>query len=126
VATRDDVRRIALSLDGVTEGPDDFRFAVGGRPLAWPWLERTDPRKARIPNARVMAVRLASEFDKDPLIATDPAVFFTEPHYDGYPAILVRLASIDVELLGELVRDAWRIQAPKALVRSWDGSPPSR
>ena len=119
MATRDDVRRIALSLDGVTEGPDDFRFAVGGRPLAWPWLERTDPRKARIPNARVMAVRLASEFDKDPLIATDPAVFFTEPHYDGYPAILVRLEEIGVAELEELLAEAWLTRAPKRLAEAF-------
>jgi hypothetical protein len=121
VATRDDVRRIALSLDGVTEGPDDFRFAVGGRPLAWPWLERTDPRKARIPNARVMAVRLASEFDKDPLIATDPAVFFTEPHYDGYPAILVRLDAVDEALLTTLLTDAWRLRVRKPRRRTKSG-----
>jgi hypothetical protein len=113
VVTREDVRRIALSLDGVTEGPDEFRFSVGGRPIAWPWLERLGPRKARVPNARVMAVRLASEFDKDPLIAMNPAVFFTEPHYDGYPAILVRLDAVDESLFTTLQTDARRLRVPK-------------
>jgi hypothetical protein len=47
-------------------------------------------------------------------------VYFTEPHYDGYPAILVRLAAIDPVELEELLTDAWRLQAPPALVRAFD------
>ena len=50
----------------------------------------------------------------------DPAAFFTEPHYDGFPAILVRLAAIDPDLLAKLLTDGWRIQAPKRLVRELD------
>jgi hypothetical protein len=43
-------------------------------------------------------------------------VFFTEPHYDGYPAILVRLPAIDLGLLGVILADAWRSRAPKRLL----------
>jgi hypothetical protein len=46
----------------------------------------------------------------------DPEVFFTEPHYDGYPAILVRLPAIDLDLLGVVVTDAWRCRAPGRLL----------
>ena len=87
MATQEDVRRIALSLPEVTEGPDELRFSVDGRPFAWRWQERIHPKKARVPSADVIAVRIASEFDKEPLIGLSPAVFFTEPHYDGYAAI---------------------------------------
>jgi hypothetical protein len=47
----------------------------------------------------------------------DPAAFFTEPHYNGYPAILVRLDAVDLGMLEKLLRNAWRIRAPKRLVR---------
>lgn len=50
------------------------------------------------------------------MLGMDSRVFFTEPHYDGYPAVLVRLAAIDADLLETLLNDAWRSRAPKRLV----------
>jgi hypothetical protein len=44
-------------------------------------------------------------------------VCFTEPHYDAYPAILVRFSAIDLDLLAVVVTDAWRLRAPKRLLR---------
>ena len=75
-----------------------------------------------MPQPKVLAVRVANLGEKDALIASDPEKFFTEPHYNGYPAVLVRLAAIGVKELRELLTDAWRIQAPKALVREFDGT----
>jgi hypothetical protein len=49
-------------------------------------------------------------------------VFFTEPHYNGFPAVLVRLPAIELEQLEGLITDAWRIQAPKALVREFEAA----
>jgi hypothetical protein len=117
MATQDNVRRIALSLPATTEEPGWFRFLVGGKAFAWVWLERIHPKKARIPNDEVVAVRVAHELEKDALIDMDADVFFTEPHYNGFPAILVRLPAIDLELLEKILTDAWRIQAPKRLLR---------
>jgi hypothetical protein len=54
------------------------------------------------------------------LLASDDEKFFTEPHYNGFPAVLVGLAAIDVDELEELLAEAWRCQAPKALVREPD------
>ena len=48
----------------------------------------------------------------------DGEKFFTEPHYNGFPAVLVRLATVDVDELAELVIDAWRCQAPRRRSRS--------
>jgi len=48
-----------------------------------------------VPNPEVLAVRVASLAEKDELIAADPEKFFTEPHYNGFPAVLVRLPAID-------------------------------
>jgi hypothetical protein len=47
------------------------------------------------------------------MIASDPVKFFTEPHYNGYPAVLVRLDEVTVADLKPLIADAWRCQAPK-------------
>jgi hypothetical protein len=97
MANQSDVRRIALSLPEVSEDADRFAFSVRAaskqKGIAWVWLE------------------------KEMLLASDEEKFFTEPHYNGFPAILVRLAAIDVDELAELITDAWRCQAPKVLVK---------
>jgi hypothetical protein len=116
MATQDDVRRIALALPETTEDPDSFRFSVAGKQFAWAWLERLDPKRARVPSKEVIAVRIGNEFEKESLIEMDPEVFFTEPHYDGYPAIMIRLPAIDLDLLGVVLTDAWRLRAPKRLL----------
>jgi hypothetical protein len=113
-------------LPEAIEGPVELRFAVRGKPLTWVWQERTADGRRRVPNPDVLAVRVSGEARKQDLLALDAGIFFTEPHYDGYPAILVRLAAIDLDLLEELLRDAWRIQAPKTLVRTLEATPPNR
>jgi hypothetical protein len=117
MATQDDVRRLALALPATTEDEGSFSFKVEGKAFVWAWQERIDPRKPRVPSSEVIAVRVAHELEKETLIDMDPDVFFTEPHYDGYPAILVRLARIDLGMLERVLADAWRIQAPKRLLR---------
>ena len=119
MATRDDVRRIALSFPGAREGKGQFAFSVPvkgkDKGFAWVWLERVDPKKARVPQPKVLAVRVADLSQKDMLIASDPDTYFTEPHYNGFPAVLVRLAAIGVDELEALLLGAWRCQAPQAL-----------
>ena len=68
-------------------------------------------------------MRVASLAEKEELLAADPEKFFTEPHYNGFPAVLVRLPAIDAGELGELITDAWRSQAPRALAAEF-GRPP--
>lgn len=125
MADQDDVRRISLSLPDTVEAEDRFAFSVlhRGRPrtFAWVWLERTAPRRARVPRPDVLALRVAGQGEKEGLIAADGEKFFTEPHYNGYPAVLVRLAAVDPGELRELLTDAWRCQAPRALVARFDG-----
>lgn len=124
MADQDDVRRIALSLPETFENDDRFAFSVldkgKAKGFCWVWLERPAAGKARVPNPDVLAVRVAGEGAKAELLAADPAVYFTEPHYNGYPAVLVRLAAIGEDELRELILDGWRIQAPKALVKASD------
>jgi hypothetical protein len=124
VTSQDDVRRIALSLPATAEGEDHFAFSVlnGSKPkgFVWAWAERVHPKKPRVPNPGVVVVRVADEQDKQALLATDTSKFFTEPHYNGFPAVLVRLAAIEPDELEELVTDAWRCQAPPKLVKQFD------
>lgn len=125
MADQDDVRRIAMALPEVRESEDRFAFSVLNKGkekgIAWVWQERIDPKKARVPQPAVLAVRVANSVEKESLLAADEEKFFTEPHYNGFPAILVRLAAIDPEELRELIVDAWRCQAPRALVKAYDG-----
>ena len=115
MATRDDVRRIALGLPEAHEEPG-FSFSVAGKGFAWPWMERLDPKRARVANPEVMGIRVANELEKQALLSLDSAVFFTEPHYNGYPAVLVRIPAIEVDLLEKVLTDAWRTKAPRKLV----------
>jgi len=123
-STEDDVRRIALSLPETSEAEDRFAFSVANRGkqkgFAWVWLERVEPKKARVPKPGVIAVRVANDAEKQLLLASDEEKFFTEPHYNGFPAVLVRLSAIEVDELEELIIDAWRCQAPRALVKEFD------
>jgi hypothetical protein len=129
MARPQDVRRIALGLPETREEERRFAFSVlnkGKRKgIAWVWMERVDPKKPRVPNPKVLAVRVANQEEKEMLIAADPEKFFTEPHYNGFPAVLVRLASIGVAELRELIVDAWRAQSPKAVVEVFDRNPTS-
>jgi hypothetical protein len=124
MATRDDVRRIALSLPETVEDDGRFAFAVRGKAkpkgFVWVWLERIEPKKARVPNPKVVAVRVADAGEKAALLASNSRKFFTEDHYNGYPAVLVRLAAIRRDELEELLTDAWRCMAPRELVKKFD------
>ena len=118
MATQADVRRIAMSLPGTQEAPSHFAFSVvnKGKPkgFVWVWMERIDPKKARVPQPKVIAVRTASLDDRDFLLSLDPAKFFTESHYNGFPAVLVRLPAVTARELRPIITEAWRCQAPKA------------
>src|SRR5947208_15924456 len=124
MADQADVRRLALALPDTSEAEDRFAFSVLNKGkqkgFVWAWNERVQPKKPRVPRADVVAVRVANEFEKQALLAADKEKFFTEPHYNGFPAILARLPLIDLDELEELITDAWRCQAPKALVAALD------
>jgi hypothetical protein len=114
MANQQDVRRIALSLAGVVEDEKHFGFSLwlkGKRHgLVWAWNERLDPKKPRVPSTTVVAVRVTDLSIKQELLAADESVFFTEDHYQGYPAVLIRLPAISTRRLRGLITDAWQAQ----------------
>src|SRR5258708_21903669 len=116
---RADVRRIALSLPETEEAPDHFAFSVRNKGklkgFVWVWMERITPKKPRVPNPGVIAVRVANVAARDMMVSAEPAKFFTEPHYAGFPAVLVRLEAVSVKDLKVLIAEGWRCQAPPPL-----------
>lgn len=116
MTTQADVRRIAMSLPGTLEESGRFAFSVSvkGKPkgYAWVWLERVEAKKARVPNPQVLAIRVANLAQKDLMLQAEPEKFFTEPHYNGYPAVLLRLGAVRTPELRTLLRDAWQTLAP--------------
>lgn len=105
---KDDLRRLALELEGVTVSPkDDYAFDRDGRGMIWPYPEKVHPKKARVPNYSMYCMRVADADDKEALLVGEPDVFFTTDHYNGYAAIIVRLDAIREDRLVEAVRMAW-------------------
>jgi hypothetical protein len=118
MATQRDARRIALSLPEVVEAED--RFAVGVplngkvKYFIWEWFERVHPKKPRVPNEKVLVLRVRDEDEKAAMLESDERKFFTEPHYNGYPAVLLRLETVNAGELRKLIKTAWRVHAPIA------------
>lgn len=110
--TVDDVRRVAMSLPGVTERP-----SYGGRP-SW----RCGPRMFTwVPDdPEALVVWVESIDDKFALIASAPDRFYSTPHHDGHPIVLARLDSIDLDEATEVIIDSWRLRAAKKLVAEFD------
>ncbi len=124
VATWGDVARIVGEL-ALTSEPSPHEWRVGKKLLAWERPLRPSERDAlsrsgvEPPAGDILGVRVSDEGVKFALIADEPAIFFTTPHFDGYPAVLVRLAEVSVPALEELITEAWLTQAPKKLVREF-------
>ncbi len=121
MASWDDVGRIVSELPETAE-PSPRNWRVRKKLIAWERpLRKADVAAlgADAPDGDILGARVADEGVKFALIADDPAVYFTTPHFDGYPAVLVRLAEIGVPELGELLTEAWLAQAPKTLAKAF-------
>ena len=124
MATWDDVRRIALALPETSErlSRDRPQWRVKDKLFVWERpLRRSDLEALgdQAPSGPILGARVEHLGAKEALLANDEGVFFTTPHFDGYPAILVRLERIDVEGLDEVIVEAWLARAPKRLAKSY-------
>jgi hypothetical protein len=116
MATEEDVRRIALSLPETVEKP--WYGTPGYRVKDKGFLRiRTEAEGG-------LLVFVEDLGEKEALLTADPEKFFTTPHYDGYPAVLVHLEAIDVDELEELIADSWRIKAPPKVLAKWEHTLP--
>jgi hypothetical protein len=125
VATWGDVRRFALSLPGTSEEKSpsgNLSWIVNKKFFTWERpLRRADlaalGRDA--PTGPILGLRTADLEMKDVLLASDPGVFFTTPHFNGYPAVLVRLGKIAPRKLKDVILEAWLARAPKRAVTAF-------
>ena len=110
MADADDVRRLALALEGVEEiASDGFDFRVGGRGFVWSYPERV-PGRRRVIRTDIGVLYVGDEAEKQALLLGEADLFFTTPAYDGFPLVMVRLDRVDAARLEELVTDAWRMR----------------
>jgi hypothetical protein len=111
MASEDDVRRICLSLPETTERPYE----------RLPGFRVKNKLYARIrENPYALVVMRSGVSEKEALIASDPEKFFQTPHYEGHPAVLVRLEALDVDELEELLTESWALCAPARLVAAFE------
>lgn len=84
-------------------------------------LRKSDLRALgdRAPEGPILGARVEHLGAKEALLADDPGVYFTTPHFEGYPAILVRLEQIGPDELHELIVEAWLARAPKRLAQEY-------
>ncbi len=123
MATWDDVRRLATALPETDEKLSwgSIMWRVRGKGFVWERpLRRTDLAQladlgVTPPDGEILGVRVPDLAEKEVLLASDPDLYFTIPHLDGYPAVLVLLDAIGVDELEELVVEAWLDRAPKRL-----------
>ena len=121
MADWDDVRRLALALPETGEKASYGgapSWTVKGKGFVWDRpLGRADLAALgnAAPDGPVLGAHVPDLGAKEALLAAEPEVYFTIPHFDGYPAVLVRLHRIDVAELEELIVEAWIARAPKRL-----------
>jgi hypothetical protein len=125
VATWRDVRRYAMALPGTVEAVTSTgrsawtvnkKFFTWERPL----------RKADLaalgddaPEGPILGIYTGDLELKEAMLQSDPEVFFTTPHFDGYPALLVRLENIAAKQLKEVIAEAWLARAPKRVATAF-------
>jgi hypothetical protein len=124
VADWDDVRRIALALPETSEQKSRDLASWRVRDKAFVWerpLRQSDLRALgdAAPTGPILGARVEHLVAKEAMLADDPEVFFTTPHFDGYPAVLVRLSEIGVADLEEVIVEAWLARAPKRLAQAY-------
>ena len=110
MATWDDVRKLALALPE-TEESTTYRkpaFKVAGKNFAW-----------ESPHVHGVLALNCDEGELPLMIEALPEMFFTTPHYDGYPIVLVRLEEADSKELAERIEESWLIAAPKNLADTY-------
>src|SRR3954454_10067061 len=120
----DDVRRMAMALPGVEEttSRDHAFWRVHGKGVVCDRPRRERDFRAlggAAPDAPILGARVEDLLIKEALIADASGVFFTTPHFDGYPAVLVQLERIGLDVLEGVIVEAWLDRSPNRLAREY-------
>jgi hypothetical protein len=124
VTVWDEVRRIALELPETSERESRGLRQWRVKEKAFVWerpLRRADLEALGddAPEGPILGAWVEHLVAKEALLADESGVFFTTPHFDGYPIVLVRLDQIGPDDLHEVIVEAWLVRAPKRLVRDY-------
>jgi len=127
MADWDDVARIALALPETTEEQawGNRHWKVRGKGFVWERPLRKSDLKVlgdAAPEGPILGARVEHLVAKEALVQDPSKVFFTIPHFDGYPAILVLLDEIDLDGLDEVIVEAWLCRAPKRVADAYMAS----
>jgi hypothetical protein len=124
VATWDDVRRLALALPETSErlSRGNVQWRVKDKLFVWERPLRASDLEALgdgAPDGPILGARVEHMVAKEALVADPSGVYFTTPHFDGYPSILVVLDRIAIADLEEVTTEAWLARAPATLARTY-------
>jgi hypothetical protein len=92
---------------------------VGKKVVAFPGRNERSRAPDATDDEEFVIIRI-DRWEREALLEQDPQTFLVTPHYETYPGVIVRLTTVDQEQLRELLTDAWRLVAPKKLVREWE------
>jgi hypothetical protein len=125
LATLEQVAAIASALPEVTVGErySNTTWLVRGKGFAWERpFRKSDIKRfgdATPPDGPILAVRVADLGEKDAVLAAGLKGFFTIPHFDGFPAVLIQLNKVGQRNLKEAITDAWLACAPPKLAEQY-------
>jgi hypothetical protein len=124
----EDVERLALAMPEAVEQPAHGNRAWRVRKKLFVWerpLRRAEVEElgAAAPDGPILGAKVEHLLAKEALIADEPEVYFTTPHFDGYPSVLARLDRIGLPDLEELIAEAWLTVAPKRLAQAYLDEP---
>ncbi len=124
MATWDDVRKLAMALPGTTEHPlhGSLSWRVRDKLFLWERPLRSSDLSALgsdAPDGEILGARVEHEGAKQALLQSNPEIYFTIPHFEGYAAVLVRLEAISYKDLDYLAVDAWLSRAPKRMAAEY-------
>lgn len=124
MATWDDVARISLALPEAEAGMrfGDRTWVIRGKAFAWVRPLRAKDRDAlgdAAPDGEILGLRTTDVDEQRALVSGEAEYFFITPHFDGFPAVLVKLDDVPVPRLEEAIAEAWVAQAPKRVAAAW-------
>ena len=125
MADWDDVRRIVAALPETgedTRSSGHLSWRVKDKSLAWERPLRKSDIAAlgdNAPDGDILGVRVPDLGAKEALARDNDGAIFTIPHFEGYPAVLVKMDTIDIRELEELIVEAWLCRAPAKLVKAY-------